>query len=211
MHIAHCKEGGITMQRWPSKVWRCTMHIAHCRGNLLHNANRKVVSQCGGGLLKCRGAQCTFKGGLTMQRWSLFARSWGRCVVVFTRGEGERNKRAGNAIPQFNTINITPNMNDDGWGMKTQETDLFENCEHLAVQSRPVQASRKCPSSVEVCLGVTCCSCDRNSPPTNTPPTPPTLLPHIWPSLGHRIHIPAQTRPCFQALRVLPVSPVNFC
>ena len=53
LHIATCTfklQGGLTMQWWSSKVLRCTMHIAHCRGNLLHNANRKVVSQCGGGL-----------------------------------------------------------------------------------------------------------------------------------------------------------------
>ena len=50
MHIAHCYTGGLTMQRWSSKVLRCTMHIAHCRFNLLHNSYCKAVSQCGGGL-----------------------------------------------------------------------------------------------------------------------------------------------------------------
>ena len=128
-------------------------------------------------------------------------------MVVFTRGEGERNKRAGNAIPQFNTINITPNMNDDGGGMKEQETDLFEDSEHFAVQSRPVQASRKCPSSVEVCLGVTCCSCDRNSPPTDTPLPPPPYLTISRPPIPHS----SSDQAVFQALRVSPVSPVNLC
>ena len=55
-----------------------------------------------------------------IQRWSHNAEVVSFCQVLravrgglHKRGGGG-NKRAGNAIPQFNTINITPNMNDDG-------------------------------------------------------------------------------------------------
>ena len=165
------------------------MHIAHCRGNILHNSNCKVVSQC----WSPKVSRCTMHiakavsqcgGGLFLP--GLEGGAWWSSQEGRRRGTKELETQSLNSTQL--TLHRTWMMMDEVWRHRKRtyseivnillsspgQSKLLENVHQV---SRYVSAS---PAAAVTGI----------RPPPMSPTSP---LPHIWPSLGHRFHIPAQT------------------